>query len=72
MPQPKTLLAGLAEAPGWQDRRLWFTDICACEVIAANWAGNLEDVAPVRTLDLAFIPVWRLVVISGEERPFQQ
>ena len=48
-PELKTLLTGLAmgESPRWHERRLWFSDWGAQEIVAADLDGKSEVV--VRT-----------------------
>lgn len=64
--EPHTLLTGLAmgESPRWHDGRLWFSDMGAGEVIAADLAGKSEVVARVPTLGLGVLPDGRLLIVS--------
>jgi sugar lactone lactonase YvrE len=66
MPQPRTLLTGLAmgESPRWHEDRLWFTDLGAGEVVTVDLEGRREVVARVATLGLGFLPDRRLMVVS--------
>lgn len=67
-PEPHILLTGLVfgEAPRWRDDRLWFTDMSAGEVLAADLAGQREVIAHgVRSLGLGFLPDGRLLIVSG-------
>jgi sugar lactone lactonase YvrE len=69
VPEPQVLLDGLVmgECPRWRDGRLWFSDMGAREVIAADLEGNREVVARVPTVGMAFLPDGRLVVASMRE-----
>lgn len=62
-----TLLTGLVmgEVPRWHDGRLWFSDMGAGQVLAADLAGKSEVIAHVRTLGLGFLPDGRLLIVSG-------
>ena len=67
MPELHTLLTGLVmgEVPRWHGGRLWFSDMGAGEVLAADLTGKSEVVARVRTLGLGFLPSGRLLIVSG-------
>lgn len=66
VPELHTLLTGLVmgEAPRWHDDRLWFTDMGAGEVLAADLAGQREVIAHVPSLGLGFLPDGRLLIVS--------
>src|SRR5437016_7796731 len=71
-PELKTLLTGLAmgESPRWHERRLWFSDWGAQEIVAADLDGKSEVV--VRTpFGLPFCIDWRpdglLLIVAGRE-----
>ncbi len=66
-PEQHTLLTGLVmgEVPRWHDGRLWFSDMGAGAVLAADLAGKSEVVAHVRTLGIGFLPDGRLLIVSG-------
>ncbi len=51
MPEPKTLLVGLAfgESPRWHGDHLWFSRRGAQEVVAVDLNGNSEVAARVPT-----------------------
>jgi sugar lactone lactonase YvrE len=72
MPQPQTLLTGLAfgESPRWHDGRLWFSNWGAQEVVAVDLDGNSEVVVRVPTtipFSIDWLPDGRLLVTSGPE-----
>jgi sugar lactone lactonase YvrE len=58
----------MGEAPRWHDGRLWFTDMGAGQVLAADLTGNSEIVAQVRTLGLGFLPDGRLLIVSSGDK----
>src|SRR5262249_28005665 len=74
MPQLQTLMTGIAfgESPRWHDRRLWFSDWVAQEIIAVALDGNREVVLkvpfPSIPMCIDFLPDGRLVVISTHQR----
>jgi sugar lactone lactonase YvrE len=49
MPEPQTLLTGLAmgESPRWHEDRLWLSDMGANEVVTVDLEGTSEVVASV-------------------------
>ena len=69
MANPQALLTGLGlvESPRWHDGRLWFSDMGAQEVLAADLTGKCEVVARVRTLGLGFLPDGHLLIVAGDE-----
>ena len=68
----RVLLDGLAfpEAPRWHDRRLWFSDMHAHEIVAVDEAGKRETMltwnGPVS--GLGWLPDGRLLFVSMEDR----
>src|ERR671926_1588065 len=60
---------GLVEAPRWHDRRLYFSDWTAGEVLAVDADGHTEVVARVASLPLcsAWLPDGRLLIVSSAE-----
>jgi len=71
-PELKTLLTGLAmgESPRWHERRLWFSDWGAQEIVAADLDGKSEVV--VRTsfglpFCIDWLPDGRLLIVAGRE-----
>ncbi|HKB48542.1 MAG TPA: SMP-30/gluconolactonase/LRE family protein [Ktedonobacterales bacterium] len=62
-------MTGLAmgEVPRWHDGRLWFSDMGAQEVLAADLTGKREVVARVQTLGIGFLPDGRLLIVSGRD-----
>lgn len=68
--EPHVVLTDLVmgEAPRWHDDRLWFTDMGAREVIAADPAGSKQVVAHVQTLGLGFLPDGRLLIVSSRDK----
>ncbi len=71
MPEPRTLMAGLAfgESPRWHHRHLWFSDFGAREVVAVDLDGNSEVIArvPGMPMGLGFLPDGRLLVVSARD-----
>jgi sugar lactone lactonase YvrE len=69
MPEPHILLTGLAfgESPRWHDGRLWFSDMGAGELIAADLQGNREVIAeiPATPMGTGWLPDGRLLVVSS-------
>jgi sugar lactone lactonase YvrE len=74
MSELQTLMTGIAfgESPRWHDRRLWFSDWGAQEIIALDLEGNSEVILrvpfPSITMCNDFLPDGRLLVISTHER----
>jgi len=68
----KTLLTGLAmgESPRWHEKRLWFSDWGAQEIVAVNLNGESEVVVHT-PFSLPFCIDWlpdgRLLIVSGRE-----
>ncbi len=75
MPQPRTLMTGLAfgESPRWHDGRLWFSNWVAQEVIAVDLDGNSEVAHRVPFREFPFsidwLPDGRLLIASSSDRP---
>jgi sugar lactone lactonase YvrE len=72
MPEPQTLMTGLVfgESPRWHDGRLWFSDMGAQEVVAADLAGRSEVILHVPTglSAIAFLPDGRLLIAPWRGR----
>jgi sugar lactone lactonase YvrE len=66
----QTLLTGVVfgESPRWHDRRLWFSDWGAREVVAVHPTGNRETVMSMPTFpfSLDWLPDGRFLVVSKE------
>jgi sugar lactone lactonase YvrE len=73
MPELQTLMTGIAfgESPRWHDRRLWFSDWGAQEVVAVNPEGGSEVVVrvgfPSFPMCIDFLPDGRLLIVSGRD-----
>jgi sugar lactone lactonase YvrE len=72
MPEPKTLMTGIAlgESPRWHDGRLWFADWVAQELIALDpESGTHEVITQVRSLpfSIAWLPDGPMLVTSGRQ-----
>lgn len=72
MPEPRTLLTGLAigESPRWHEDRLWFSNWGAQEVVAVDLVGNSETVTHVPaafSFCIDWTPEGNLLVMSGIE-----
>ncbi|HEU5100476.1 MAG TPA: SMP-30/gluconolactonase/LRE family protein [Roseiflexaceae bacterium] len=69
MPELQTLLTGLAlgESPRWHDRRLWFSDWGAQQIIAVDTNGEREVIARVATIPFCidWLPDRRLLIVAG-------
>lgn len=69
MPEPRTLLAGLAlgESPRWHDGRLWLSDWGAQEVLAVDLEGTSEVIVRPSTFPFCIdrLPDGRLLIVSG-------
>ncbi|MEP7054527.1 MAG: SMP-30/gluconolactonase/LRE family protein [Actinomycetota bacterium] len=61
---------GLVESPRWHDRRLWFSDWIAGQVIAVDGQGRSELMIEHKSLPLCFdfLPDGTPVIVSGPER----
>jgi len=72
MPEPSTLLTGLAlgESPRWHDGRLWLSDWGAKEILAFDLEGTSEVVVRVPTFPFCidWLPDGRLLIVSGGDR----
>jgi sugar lactone lactonase YvrE len=68
---PKTLITGLGlgESPRWHDRRLWFADWVAQEIVALGLDGEAEVIANVRSLPFSidWLPQGPMLVTSGQK-----
>jgi sugar lactone lactonase YvrE len=60
---------GLVESPRWHDRRLWFSDWIAGEIIAIDDAGTSELILQHESLPLCFdfLPDGRPVLVSNQQ-----
>ena len=73
MSGPQVLLEGVAfgESPRWHDRRLWFSDWGAQEVLAVDEAGSKEVIArvdfPTFPMCIDFAADGRLLVVAGRD-----
>jgi sugar lactone lactonase YvrE len=72
MPEPETLLTGLAfgESPRWHEDRLWFSNWGTQEVVTVDLSGKSEVVTRVPTtipFSIDWLPDSRLLVVSGPE-----
>jgi sugar lactone lactonase YvrE len=71
MPEPRTLLTGLAlgESPRWHDGRLWVSDWVAQEVVAVDLDGKHDVMARVPSFPacIDWLPDGRLLAVSGGE-----
>jgi sugar lactone lactonase YvrE len=69
---PRLLLDGLVfpEGPRWHDGRLWFSDMHAHEMVAADEHGRRETIAVLEhsPSGLGWLPDGRLLVVSMEDR----
>src|SRR5262249_26375664 len=72
LPELHTLLTGLAygESPRWHDDRLWFSDMGAGEVVAADLDGNREVIArlPAMPGGTAGRPSGRRATVPSRDR----
>jgi sugar lactone lactonase YvrE len=70
--ETRVLLDGLVfpESPRWHDGRLWFSDLRAGRVIAADLNGNAEVVLEIddRASGLGFLPTGTPIVVSADKR----
>jgi sugar lactone lactonase YvrE len=70
MPEPQTLLTGLAfgESPRWHEGRLWLSDWGAGEALAVNAAGSAEVVATLPSFPscIDFLGDGRLVLVDSD------
>jgi sugar lactone lactonase YvrE len=68
---PRVLMEGigLGESPRWHDRRLWFSDWVAQELIALDPEGHSEVIANVRSLPFSidWLPDGPLLITAGQE-----
>ncbi len=71
MPEPQTLMSGLAfpESPRWRDGRLWVSDWGAGEVIAVDLEGKSEVVVrhPSFPMCIDWLPDGRLLIVSSSD-----
>src|SRR5262249_45043573 len=71
LPELHTLLTGLAygESPRWHDDRLWFSDMGAGEVVAADLDGNREVIArvPAMPMGTGWLPDGRMLIVSSRD-----
>ena len=71
LPELHTLLTGLAfgESPRWHDGRLWFSDMGAGEVVAADLDGNREVIArvPAMPMGTGWLPDGRMLIVSSRD-----
>jgi len=71
LPELHTLLTGLAygESPRWHDDRLWFSDMGAGEVVAADPDGNREVIArvPAVPMGTGWLPDGRMLIVSSRD-----
>jgi sugar lactone lactonase YvrE len=69
---PEVLMEGIAfgESPRWHDRRVWFSDWGAHQVIALDPGGSHEVVATVASFPMCidFLPDGRLLVEDSAQR----
>jgi sugar lactone lactonase YvrE len=76
-PEPQPLMTGLAfpESPRWHERRLWFSDWGAGQVIAVDPQGASEVMAEVSSFPMCIdhLPDGRLLIVaSGDRRVLRQ
>src|SRR5829696_7781891 len=59
---------GLGESPRWHERRLWFADWVAQELIALDLEGDSEVIARVRSLPFSidWLPDGPMLITSGQ------
>jgi sugar lactone lactonase YvrE len=71
MPEPQTLLTGLAmgESPRWHEDRLWLSDMGANEVVTVDLEGTSEVVAsvPAMPTGIGWLPDGRLLIVSARD-----
>jgi len=71
LPELHTLLTGLAfgESPRWHDSRLWFSDMGAGEVVAADLDGNRDVIAhvPAMPMGTGWLPDGRMLIVSSRD-----
>jgi sugar lactone lactonase YvrE len=73
MPQPQTLMTGIAfgESPRWHDGRLWLADWGAQEILAVDLDGSSEVVVrvdfPAFPMCIDWLPDGRLLIVSPRD-----
>ena len=71
LPELHTLLTGLAfgESPRWHDGRLWFSDMGAGEVVAADLDGNRDVIAhvPAMPMGTGWLPDGHMLIVSSRD-----
>ena len=71
MPEPRTLLGGIAfgESPRWHDERLWFSDWGTQEVLIVDLEGESEVIVrmPSSPFSIDWLADGRLLIVSGPE-----
>ena len=72
MSEPEVLMEGikLGESPRWHDRKIWFSDWGAHQVIALDPGGSHEVVATVASIPMCidFLPDGQLLVVDSAQR----
>ncbi len=58
------------EAPRWHDRKLWFSDMQAYQVMTVDLAGNADKIfeVPGQPSGLGWLPTGQMLVVSMVDR----